>query len=357
MASSSDDAAPAAAAAAAAARCALPSCGAPGAARCAACKAAFYCGADHQRAHWKAHKLECQALCEAGGAPALSWEQRVLAEAHAAAPASLAAKAALPPIPAWANPPTPESADAWRKAAEGGHSEAQTHLGYCFDEGKGVAQDEAAAVAWYAKAAAQGNDRAQYNVGRLYHSGKGVAQDDKLAFEWYAKAAAQGFAEAQFYVGNCFSHGMSCVTQDTKAEVEWFTKAAAQGHAAAQCSLGACYYNGTGIARDYNAANEWFVKSVQGSAPSQLGQFNLGVCYEHGNGVAKDLPKAAAWFNKAATGKHAPAAARRDACLDAVLSAPEAPRQPVAEIAAAVASALDARFASLEAGLERLAKR
>ena len=73
-------------------------CGKPDAAVCARCRLVGYCGADHQRKDWPAHK----AVCRKGDfsvVPVLSREQRMLAEAHEAAPASLAATAALPPMP------------------------------------------------------------------------------------------------------------------------------------------------------------------------------------------------------------------------------------------------------------------
>ena len=75
-------------------------CGSSNAAVCARCRLVGYCGAEHQRKDWPTHK----AVCRKGVfdvVPVLTWEQRMLAEAHAAAPASLAATAALSPIPEW----------------------------------------------------------------------------------------------------------------------------------------------------------------------------------------------------------------------------------------------------------------
>jgi len=138
---------------------------------------------------------------EFGVVPVQTWEQRMLAEAHAAAPASRAATAALPPIPGWKSfcngaPPT-KIMRTWRKAAEGGHAEAQKLLGDSYFLGiAGVAHDFEAAAAWYAKAAAQGHAHAQFNLGILYEGGAGVAQDFKTAAAWYAKAAAQGESDA-----------------------------------------------------------------------------------------------------------------------------------------------------------------
>ncbi len=253
-------------------------CGKADAAVCARCRLVGYCGAEHQKKDWPTHKSVCRKG-ETRVVPVLSWEQRMLAEAHAAAPASLAATAALPPIPEWNigldGAPPAKIMRAWRKAADGGHAWAQLKLGVCYELGKGVAKD-AAAAEWYAKAAAQGFAAAQFNLGNLYFNGKGVARDFKAAAAWFAKAAAQGNADAQF-------------------------------------NLGLLYFNGTGVAQDFEAAASLFAKAaVQGHASAQ---FNLGVSYEHGTGVARDDKTAAEWYVKAAAQGVSNAPARRDACL------------------------------------------
>jgi hypothetical protein len=254
-------------------------CGSANAAVCARCRLVGYCGAEHQRKDWPSHKAMCRKG-EFGVVPVLSWEQRMLAEAAAAAPASHAARAALPPIPLWnlrldGAPPT-KIMRAWRKAADSGHSFAQFCIGLCYEYGKGVTEDHKAAAEWYAKAAAQGNAIAQCTLGFLYENGKGVAQDFKAAAAWHAKAAAQGNVNAQYILGHFYENGAG-VAQDFKAAASWYAKAAAQGDAAAQ--------------------------------------YNLGNLYDHGKGVAQDFKAAAAWFAKAAASGNADAPARRDACL------------------------------------------
>jgi hypothetical protein len=47
------------------------------------------------------------------------------------------------------------------------------------------------------RAAEQGNADAQFILGYAYESGEGVPQDDKEAFKWHRKAAEQGNAQAQ----------------------------------------------------------------------------------------------------------------------------------------------------------------
>ena len=57
------------------------------------------------------------------------------------------------------------------RAAEGGHSEAQNYLGFCYRDGYGVQQNYAEAVRWWRMAAEQGNAMAQNNLATCYYSG------------------------------------------------------------------------------------------------------------------------------------------------------------------------------------------
>jgi hypothetical protein len=239
-------------------------CGKADAAVCARCRLVGYCGAAHQRKDWPAHKVVCRKG-EFGVVPELTWDRRMLAEAAAAAPASRAATAALPPIAVWfpgrdGAPPT-KIMRAWRKAADGGHAVAQAMVGFCHDIGAGVAQDFPLALAWYAKAAAQGCAAGQVNLAVCYSNGTGVAQNYVAAFELFAKAAAQGHGSAQYYVGAFYADGKG-VAQNSTAAVEWYAKAAARGNARAQLSLGNLYAKGQGVAQDFNAAAAWFAKAA-----------------------------------------------------------------------------------------------
>ena len=52
-------------------------------------------------------------------------------------------------------------------------------------------------VNWLKKAAAQGYALAQRNLGYCYENGVGVEQDEKMAAEWNRKAAAGGYVETE----------------------------------------------------------------------------------------------------------------------------------------------------------------
>ena len=95
-----------------------------------------------------------------------------------------------------------------RTAAEQGYAPAQTELGLCYENGKGVEQDEAQAVRWYRKAAQQGYPWAQCNLGLCYEYGRGVEQDTTMAVQWYRKAAEQGNKNAQLALADCYENGL-----------------------------------------------------------------------------------------------------------------------------------------------------
>ena len=187
---------------------------------------------------------------------------------------------------------------AWyRKAAEQGFADAQTQLGVMYKNGQGVPQDDTQAVAWYRKAAEQGQARAQNNLGFMYREGRGVPQDDTQAVAWYRKAAEQGYARAQNNLGFMYENGRG-VAEDDRQAVAWYRKAAEQGQARAQTQLGVMYREGRGVPQDDRQAVAWYRKAVeQGQARAQN---NLGFMYREGRGVAQDDTQAVAWFQKAA---------------------------------------------------------
>ena len=124
-------------------------------------------------------------------------------------------------------PETPETApdvhdmelEPLQQRAEQGHADAQSRLGYMYDTGEGVPQDDVEAVKWYRLAADQGHDAAQYLLGVMYNSGRGVPQDYTQAFIWYRLAAAQGYAAAQYNLGVLYDTGQG-VPQDDQFDAD-----------------------------------------------------------------------------------------------------------------------------------------
>jgi hypothetical protein len=75
--------------------------------------------------------------------------------------------------------------------------DAQSTLGFLYEYGKGVRQDDAAAASWYRKAANQGSARAQVDLGYMYDHGQGVPRDYVAAHMWFSLAAAGGLKQAR----------------------------------------------------------------------------------------------------------------------------------------------------------------
>ena len=86
---------------------------------------------------------------------------------------------------------------------------------------------------WYRLAADQGDAIAQYNLGFMYGKGRGVPQDDKAAIRWYRLAADQGIASAQFNLGVMYATGEG-VPQEYKKAHMWYNISAANGNESAR---------------------------------------------------------------------------------------------------------------------------
>jgi TPR repeat protein len=82
------------------------------------------------------------------------------------------------------------------RAAEAGHTLAQTQYAYCLFNGLGLPTDLAKAAEWYRKAAEKGEVNAQYSLGLCYEQGYGVIPDFNAARHWLKLAALQDCKEA-----------------------------------------------------------------------------------------------------------------------------------------------------------------
>ena len=116
-----------------------------------------------------------------------------------------------------------------KKRAEQGDAQAQSNLGFLYDNGYGTPQDHKAAIKWFAKSAEQGNADAQNNLGDMYYNGDGTPQYYKAAIKWYTKSAEQGFAAAQYNLGVMYEKGEG-TPQDYVMAHMFFNIASADGY-------------------------------------------------------------------------------------------------------------------------------
>jgi len=151
-------------------------------------------------------------------------------------------------------------------AAKQGDVDAQLALGFMYDHGKGVSENDAEAVKWYRKAADQGLAMAQLNLAIMYYNGYGVSENKAEAVKWYRKAADQGKVGAQYSLGVMYSNGDGVPENDAEA-VKWYRRAAGQGDVDAQSILAFMYVTGEGIPKSpIDAYVWWSMAKTQGDA-------------------------------------------------------------------------------------------
>ena len=86
---------------------------------------------------------------------------------------------------------------AYRRAADGGYAAAQMSLGTMYQDGLGIAHDDAQAVIWFRNAAEQNYVLAEDALGTAYRDGRGIDKDLWQASVWFKKAADQGYPPAR----------------------------------------------------------------------------------------------------------------------------------------------------------------
>ena len=117
-------------------------------------------------------------------------------------------------------------------------------------------RDYAAALKKWRVVAEQGLAEAQFNLGFIYDNGLGVTEDNQEAVKWYRRAALLGLAEAQVNLALMYDKGEG-VPEDDQEAAKWFRRAAEQEHAKAQANLGFIHANGKGVIQNYVLAYMW----------------------------------------------------------------------------------------------------
>jgi len=111
--------------------------------------------------------------------------------------------------------------------AQHGDAQAQTYVGFMFQNGRGLPQNYVAAADWYRRASEQGVPVAQFNLGLLYDKGMGVPQDYVLAYKWLNIATARATPAERAYwlkIRNAVASKLSLVQRTAGQDLasEWF---------------------------------------------------------------------------------------------------------------------------------------
>lgn len=149
------------------------------------------------------------------------------------------------------------------------------------------------AASFYETAARAGNVLAMRNLGRLYEEGQGVAENDAEAARLYQRGIEAGDAASARLLGVLYYHGRG-VPQDRQRASRLFLQAAEAGDPGGMRNAGVMYRNGIGVAVNYAEAMRWYQAAV--AAGDDFAHIYVGWMHQYGYGVPTNAREAARWF-------------------------------------------------------------
>jgi len=190
----------------------------------------------------------------------------------------------------------------YKELADAGDSDAQTSLGFMYQNAQGCQKDEAKAVEFYTKAAEAKQPYALFNLAILYMNGLcGLKHDQFKAFELHLEAATREVPPAMYEVALMLERGIGCEQNFSEAAF-WYEEGAKRGHLESFNNLGALYKEGHGVVQDDARTFICFSRAAEGGLAQGL--YNLGLLYDQGVGCQKDADKALELCRKAAYKGH-----------------------------------------------------
>lgn len=178
-------------------------------------------------------------------------------------------------------------------------------LGYCYEKGYGVPQNDSEAARLYTIAAEMGYARAQVNLSYLHSAGLGVLQPSlEKRRELLERAALQGECAALTNLGLAYYHG-NVVRKDRNKTFEYFRAAAKQGEVNALAGLGLLYKEGEVVPQDLQKRFKLYCRAVESDPSAKDALHGLGLCFELGEGVAVNRDEAIRYYRRAAACGHA----------------------------------------------------
>ena len=187
----------------------------------------------------------------------------------------------------------------YTKAAENGHRDAQSELGFMYLNGEGVPINKPVALKWLIKAGENGDAMAQQILGYMYRNGDGVYKSESESQKWFRKAAPTFYdlsrnmmksgnqqsvnffkdvidmkvipynVLSMFHIGAMYYYGEGGLSVDYNKAFEYFSQAAKERNGPALYYVGLCYDNGYGVPQDKILAREYYKKSGFTSLPSR----------------------------------------------------------------------------------------
>ncbi len=117
------------------------------------------------------------------------------------------------------------------------------------------------------------------------------------AYQYFVRAARMGEGAALYNLGLMYHFGRG-VAKDFDAARDFYEQACENQYPLAYNNLGSLYYNGQGVAVDKEMAFGLFLKGAERGV--EVSQFSVASMLYHGDGVKVDKATSKMWFEKAA---------------------------------------------------------
>jgi hypothetical protein len=190
----------------------------------------------------------------------------------------------------------------YERAAQDGHPDALTDLGFIFEKGLAGPVDQERAIDCYKKAVLSNNARAMNNLGVFYLSkSPSEAASQARALDLFKQGAALGSPLAQTNLGICYVKGLG-TKQDYLAAQQLFEEAAEKNDADAL--FFSTYFRLKEMqihsSEDgYHQSAEALRRVLIANPAHSDAMYYLGYLYENGFGVAKDAKTALHFYTRA----------------------------------------------------------
>jgi len=116
-----------------------------------------------------------------------------------------------------------------RRAADGGHPQAQFYLAKLYEGGEaGLLKDIAEARRWTERAAQNGDRKAMHNLALYYFEGTGGPKNATAAAQWFHRASDLGLLDSQFNLARLYEEGFG-VGQNPAEAYKWYLIGARSG--------------------------------------------------------------------------------------------------------------------------------
>jgi len=185
------------------------------------------------------------------------------------------------------------------QAYAAGVKKAANVIGYMYERGLAVANDNDSAIAWYKTGMAFGDPDAVLWYAKLVAKGHDNSPPDiNKALAISNEAAAKNCTDAMIFNGETFLDGKQGVARSIPTAIKWFRAGADEGDRQAMLALGETYLvDAPGIVKDERSALFWIKKAAELGSPKAM--VMLARFYNDGTVGEKDIIAARCWYNQA----------------------------------------------------------